>query len=89
MTGPTRYHAAHDLARRDPETFWLEAAKAIDWIEPPRRAFDADQGVYGRWFPDAVWVHLVRRDMLGRLRQASAMPAGRHLERSSCLHLRA
>ncbi|MCL4153141.1 UNVERIFIED_CONTAM: hypothetical protein GTU68_064969, partial [Idotea baltica] len=32
----------------------MQAARGIDWSTPPSRAFDADQGVYGRWFPDAV-----------------------------------
>ena len=27
--------------RADPQAFWAEAAKAIDWIRPPRRIFDA------------------------------------------------
>ena len=37
-----------------PEDFWLEAAREIDWIEPPTRAFDPEAGIYGRWFPDGV-----------------------------------
>ncbi len=40
--------------QKDPAVFWGEAAKAIDWIEPPRQMFDAAQGPYGRWFPDAL-----------------------------------
>ena len=39
--------------RDDPEAFWLRAAEAIDWSVPPTRAFEAEAGVYGRWFPDA------------------------------------
>ncbi|HEY8579091.1 MAG TPA: AMP-binding protein, partial [Beijerinckiaceae bacterium] len=50
----SRYHDVYGAWRRDPEAFWAEAARAIDWIEPPRRIFDAQAGVYGRWFPDAV-----------------------------------
>lgn len=37
-----------------PAEFWLEAAKEIDWSVPPRRGFDGNSGVYGRWFPDAT-----------------------------------
>ncbi len=37
-----------------PKAFWREAARAIDWIEPPREIFDANAGIYGRWFPDAT-----------------------------------
>ena len=40
--------------KRDPQAFWREAAKAIDWIEPPKQVFDPNAGVYGRWFPGAT-----------------------------------
>ncbi len=30
-----------------------ETAREIAWIRPPERIFDAESGVYGRWFPDA------------------------------------
>ena len=51
---PSRYVAVHDAAMRDPEGFWLDAARAIDWTTPPTRAFDAGSGPYGRWFPDGA-----------------------------------
>ncbi|WP_306144679.1 propionyl-CoA synthetase [Roseibium sp. MMSF_3412] len=38
----------------DPEAFWMNAAKDIDWIKAPDIAFDPDAGAYGRWFPDGV-----------------------------------
>src|SRR5437870_8660430 len=50
----SRYHEVYARARRDPEGFWAEAAKDIDWIEPPKKIFDAAQGVYGRWFTGGV-----------------------------------
>jgi propionyl-CoA synthetase len=37
----------------DPEGFWAQAAQAVDWIKSPKAIFDATQGAYGRWFPDA------------------------------------
>ncbi len=37
-----------------PEDFWAKAAEDLDWAEAPQRVFDADAGVYGRWFPDAT-----------------------------------
>ena len=37
----------------DHRTHWAEAAQAIDWFTEPTDVFDATQGVYGRWFPDA------------------------------------
>ena len=49
----SRYHDVYARWRSDPHDFWRDAAKAIDWIEPPRTIFDADAGIYGHWFPDA------------------------------------
>ena len=50
----SRYAEVYAAWQRDPEGFWREAARAIDWIEPPSTIFDATAGVYGRWFPDAT-----------------------------------
>ena len=50
----SRYAEVYAGWQRDPEAFWREAARAIDWIEPPREIFDANAGIYGRWFPDAT-----------------------------------
>ncbi|WP_375456619.1 AMP-binding protein [uncultured Methylobacterium sp.] len=72
---PGRYAEAHAAARRDPEAFWLEAARAIDWIEVPARAFDPEAGTYGRWFPDAslnaCWNAVDRHVAGGRAEQAA------------------
>ena len=54
MAIQSRYHEVYRRWKDDPEGFWLEAAGGIDWFEPPKKAFDPDIGVYGRWFPDAV-----------------------------------
>jgi propionyl-CoA synthetase len=32
------------------ESYWAEAAKAIDWIKPYDRVFDPAQGPFGHWF---------------------------------------
>ena len=50
----SRYHDVYARWQRDPEGFWGEAAAAIDWVERPKKIFDAKAGIYGRWFPDAV-----------------------------------
>jgi len=50
----SRYHEVYARAMRDPQGFWGEAARDIDWFEFPKTIFDPDQGVYGRWFPDGV-----------------------------------
>jgi propionyl-CoA synthetase len=47
------YREVYESWRSDPEGFWMEAAKAIDWFEPPRRALDDSRApIYG-WFADA------------------------------------
>jgi len=50
----SRYHEVHARSMADPEGFWAEAAREIDWIEPARKIFDPSQGPYGRWFAGAV-----------------------------------
>ncbi len=40
--------------KEDPEGFWLEAARAIDWIEPPTAALDASRAPLYGWFADGV-----------------------------------
>ena len=50
----SRYQEVYQSWRNDPQAFWAEAAKAIDWIKPPTVAFDPNAGVYGRWFPDGT-----------------------------------
>lgn len=48
------YQDVYAAAAADPEAFWLEAARGIDWMTPPTRAFTPDTGVYGRWFEGAT-----------------------------------
>ena len=50
----SRYHEVHARSISDPEGFWGEAAREIDWIEPAQKIFDPSQGLYGRWFAGAV-----------------------------------
>src|SRR4051812_40807404 len=50
----SRYAEVHARSLRDPEGFWGEAAREIDWIEPARQVFDPTMGLYGRWFAGAV-----------------------------------
>jgi len=50
----SRYAEIHARSLRDPEGFWSEAARDIDWIEAPKKIFDKSMGLYGRWFPDGV-----------------------------------
>jgi propionyl-CoA synthetase len=50
----SRYHETYARWQADPEGFWREAAKLVDWVRPPERIFDPAAGVYGRWFIDAI-----------------------------------
>ena len=50
----SRYAEVHARSLGDPEGFWGEAAREIDWIEPAKRVFDPAMGLYGRWFAGAV-----------------------------------
>ena len=49
----SRYREVYADWQRNPESFWAQAAREIDWITPPTRIFDEKAGVYGHWFPDA------------------------------------
>src|SRR3979409_2777570 len=50
----SRYHQVHARSLADPQGFWGEAAREIDWIEPAKKIFDPGMGLYGRWFAGAV-----------------------------------
>ena len=49
-----RYSKIHERSLRDPQGFWGEAAKDIDWFEPAKKVFDPSMGIYGRWFAGGV-----------------------------------
>ncbi|WP_108816230.1 propionate-CoA ligase PrpE [Loktanella sp. Alg231-35] len=48
-----RYHDVYDSWKGDPEGFWMEQAKAIDWVTPPQKALDDSNAPLYRWFTDA------------------------------------
>jgi propionyl-CoA synthetase len=50
----SRYHEIYARWQRDPESFWAEAANEIDWYEKPKKVFDKDAGIYGRWFAGGI-----------------------------------
>ena len=41
----SRYHEIYARWQRDPQGFWTEAAREIDWIEPAKQVFDPNAGV--------------------------------------------
>ena len=50
----SRYHDVYARWLRDPQGFWGEAAREIDWYEQPKKVFDPSAGIYGRWFAGGV-----------------------------------
>jgi propionyl-CoA synthetase len=50
---PSRYPEVYAAWKTDPEAFWAEAAREIDWYKTWDKVFDPYAGQYGRWFPGA------------------------------------
>ncbi|WP_181701181.1 propionyl-CoA synthetase [Chthonobacter albigriseus] len=50
----SRYREVYARWKSNPEGFWADAARDIDWIKPASRVFAPDEGVYGRWFSGAT-----------------------------------
>ncbi len=46
------YEQIRQASLDDPDTFWLDAAKAVDWTVPPTRALDDSAAPIYHWFPD-------------------------------------
>jgi propionyl-CoA synthetase len=71
----SRYHEVYLRWQRDPEGFWADAARAVDWYERPRKIFDPGAGVYGRWFVGGVcntcWNAVDRHVVGGRADQVA------------------
>ncbi len=52
MTGG--YAEVYGRWRKDPEAFWAEAAKGIDWERRWDRVLDSSRAPFYRWFPGAM-----------------------------------
>ena len=48
------YEEAFRQSIEDPEAFWLEAARAVDWDTAPTRALDDTHAPSYHWFPDGT-----------------------------------
>ena len=88
----SRYHEVYAAWQRDPETFWAEAAREIDWYKPWDKVFDPYAGQYGRWFTGAecntAWNCLDRHVERGRAQPEGAdLRQPRHQDDAG-LHLR-
>ena len=49
----SQYHEVFAASKNDPEAFWSEAAREIDWYKTWDKVFDPYAGQYGRWFVGA------------------------------------
>ena len=49
-----RYDEIYQKSLSQPDEFWLEAAKSIDWERTPSRALDSDNPPFYRWYPDGI-----------------------------------
>lgn len=47
------YAETYQNWKDDPEAFWMEASKSIDWITPPSKALFDDNAPIYEWFKDA------------------------------------
>lgn len=47
------YQNVYQSWKKDPEAFWLEAAKGIDWVEAPTKALFDDNAPMYEWFSSA------------------------------------
>jgi propionyl-CoA synthetase len=50
----SRYAHEFDRSLSDPEAFWGDAAKKIDWYQAPSMVLDASNPPFYRWFPDGT-----------------------------------
>ncbi len=48
------YAEAYGAWKADPEGFWAEAARAIDWTRPPATTLDRSRDPLFSWFPDGM-----------------------------------
>ncbi|MGK2381503.1 propionyl-CoA synthetase [Gordonia tangerina] len=53
-TAMGHYSDAFARARDDQDGFWLDAAQAVEWVNPPTRALDDSDAPFYRWYPDAT-----------------------------------
>ncbi len=47
------YADVYKAWQNDPEGYWMDQAKAIDWVTPPTKALDESTAPLYRWFTDA------------------------------------
>lgn len=53
-TSRAEHAALTARAAQNPDSFWLDAAQRIDWIQQPSVALDSSRSPIFQWFPDGV-----------------------------------
>ncbi|MDK3074853.1 propionate-CoA ligase PrpE [Sedimentitalea sp. JM2-8] len=48
------YAEIYESWKKDPEAFWMDAAKAIDWVRPPSKALNSDNAPIYSWYDDGL-----------------------------------
>jgi len=48
------YREAYRRSIEDPEGFWSEQARLVDWIKRPRQVLDDSRAPFYRWYPDGT-----------------------------------
>ncbi len=48
------YKEVYSAWQADPEAFWMDAAKAIDWVKAPSKALNDENAPLYEWFADGV-----------------------------------
>ncbi|QWZ09094.1 propionyl-CoA synthetase [Nocardioides panacis] len=48
------YRTEHARSIEDPEGYWAEQARLVDWIKKPQKVLDDEHPPFYRWFPDAT-----------------------------------
>src|SRR3954470_5579928 len=48
------YRSVYERSIADPEGFWAEQARLVDWIKKPSRVLDDEHPPFYRWFPEAT-----------------------------------
>ena len=88
----SRYHEVYAAWKKDPEAFWAEAAREIDWINLWDKVFDPYAGEYGRWFAGAecntAYNCLDRHVLRGRGQQKALIYDSPVTKTTKSLHLR-
>ena len=57
----SRYHEVYQAWKADPQAFWAEAARAIDWVKPWEKVFDPESTTFQR---SEAWRIVRERDKL-------------------------